>query len=965
MGQANLSVLLQGRDNLTPVIKNAQKSLTDLGSKSSKLDDIQKGFDKIQNSSVPLSKKIKDIKKQMEQLIVTGQKETTEGKRMWAEMSKAAQKYDEQLKQIQKDTKSTNGLNIKDMGNAIGGKLGLGGVGSEIGAALTNPYLLAGVAIAGAGKALYDYNVELDRSLQKTAQFTGLSGDELMNLRNGIKSVADTFGTDYDSVLSTVDGMMNQFGISGEEALKTINDGFIAMGEGGAQKVLDLVNQYQGSFNDAGISASELVAIIGNTRSGIFSEEGMELFAKGAKNIREFSSKLSESLTNVGINAEEMYEKLQSGKISTVDAIKQISEKLKDLNPQSQEVGEVLKQVFGKQGASAGLELVTALSEVETNLEVVKTQTGEWGEAMEQLQQADRELENAMSRLFGVANGGFSTMTTKLKAEVYGAVANVINGFIDWYNKSLLVRGIIANIAVTFKNTWEIIKGILKLFMNSVKALGGLIEGVLTLDWQKVKSSWKDGMSNILKTIATGFENIKDNMTDAVEQTLHGEIKPLEVPVETTYSPNKHGVGGGGNTEVEGTSTKGDKGGKTKSTKTEVVKTELELKEEELKKVESQVQNAISRFNKGLITKDELRNSVDEANKYFQENGIKEKVELEFSDTNGFEQVKQKTVQKLLSPIEEAKKKYDEAVNQLNSVNPFEITEERLNELKQNVIDTENTYNRLKEALSTTITPSIQNIDKKQFERGSVEDKRQSLANANSIAEQYKSDYKLGLIGFDEVQQKFAELNQQLQELDPKLKLDLHINDDGTITTAQEDIENAKNKLDTIKDTVGSVGSVFGSLGSAIGGAGGEALNFAGTMVSAIGQIIPQIVALIGASQAQAIAEGTASGAGLPFPANLAAIASIVATIVSVFSSLPKFAEGGVVGGTSYSGDKVLARLNSGEGVLTRRGMNNLQNVMNSSENTSSVGGSVKFEIDGTKLKGVLNNVNRKISKQS
>lgn len=963
MAQSQLSITLQGKDNLTPVIKNAQKSLVDMGSKSSKLDDIQKSFDKIQNSSVPLSKKIKDIKKQMEQLIVTGQKETVEGKKMWTEMSKAAQQYDAQLRQIQKDTKTTKGLDLKGMGDAIGGKMGLGSMGSQIGAALTNPYVLAGAAIAGAGKALYDYNVELDRSLQKTAQFTGLSGNELMSLRNGIKSVADTFGKDYDTVLASVDGLMNQFGIDGEEALQIINKGFIG-GADESGRMLDMISQYSGAFNDAGISASELVAIIGNTRSGIFSEEGMDLFAKGAKNVREFSSKLQESLEGVGINAEEMYQKLQSGEISTVDAIKQISTKLKDLNPQSQEVGEVLKQVFGKQGSQAGLELVTALSEVETNLDIVKEQTGEWGQAMEQLQQADRELENALASLFGSSSKGFSTMTTKLKAEVYGAVAKVINGFIDWYNKSLLVRGAIAGLGAAFKNTWEIIKAILKIFMGSVQALGEMIEGVLTLDWSKIKAGWKNGMSNLLKTIATGFENIKENVENAADTMVNGKIEKIEVPAEVDFSPNKHtGTTGGGTETNKNKGGKSGKNTKSKSTKTEVVKTELELKEEELKKVESKVQNSINNFNKGLITKDELQQSVDEANKYFEEHGIKEKIDLDFSTENGFEKAKQKTVEKIKTPIEEAKKKWDEAIKELNSVNPFEVTEERLEELKKNVIDAENTYNKFKEALSTEITPSIQNIDTKKFTKGSIEDKRQSLANANSIAEQYKADYKLGLIGFDEVQQKFAELNQQLQELDPNLKLDLHINDDGTITTATEDLELYKNKMDAVSDTVGSFGNVFGSLGSAVGGTSGEILNFAGTTISAIGQIIPQMVGLIAAQNAEAIAAGTASGAALPFPANIAAIASIIATIAGIFASLPQFSTGGVVGGTSYSGDKILARLNSGEGVLTRRGMNNLEKTMNNSDNTTSLGGNVHFRISGRDLVGVMNNYNSKMSK--
>lgn len=87
------------------------------------------------------------------------------------------------------------------------------------------------------------------------------------------------------------------------------------------------------------------------------------------------------------------------------------------------------------------------------------------------------------------------------------------------------------------------------------------------------------------------------------------------------------------------------------------------------------------------------------------------------------------------------------------------------------------------------------------------------------------------------------------------------------------------------------------------------------------------------AAMGEAMAEGTTSAAKLPFPANIAAIGSVVATILSVFSMIPKFAKGGVVGGNSTQGDKVLARLNSGEGVLTAVGMQSLHDASNPANN--------------------------------
>lgn len=96
------------------------------------------------------------------------------------------------------------------------------------------------------------------------------------------------------------------------------------------------------------------------------------------------------------------------------------------------------------------------------------------------------------------------------------------------------------------------------------------------------------------------------------------------------------------------------------------------------------------------------------------------------------------------------------------------------------------------------------------------------------------------------------------------------------------------------------------------------------------------------ASQAQSIAEGALaissgieSAQSVPFPANIAAIATTVATItgliVSTASSFMQakqllsgadagaFEQGGIVGGTSYTGDRLTARVNSREMILTQQ----------------------------------------------
>ncbi len=120
-----------------------------------------------------------------------------------------------------------------------------------------------------------------------------------------------------------------------------------------------------------------------------------------------------------------------------------------------------------------------------------------------------------------------------------------------------------------------------------------------------------------------------------------------------------------------------------------------------------------------------------------------------------------------------------------------------------------------------------------------------------------------------------------------------------------KNVENMENSLE-------SVSSILGSLGGLIGNASDNMGAWALSSAANIAQMIVQL-------QALATAQGVASAFSAPWPASLAAVATVLATISSIYSSLPKFETGGIVGGNSYFGDKLLARVNSGELILNQK----------------------------------------------
>ena len=203
---------------------------------------------------------------------------------------------------------------------------------------------------------------------------------------------------------------------------------------------------------------------------------------------------------------------------------------------------------------------------------------------------------------------------------------------------------------------------------------------------------------------------------------------------------------------------------------------------------------------------------------------------------------------------------------------------------------------------------------------------------------------------------KLELLREQIDYLTNKEhKIQLSIDEKKQNTIAQN-ADDIKTKYENLGQAAQSVGNVFSALGDV---SNDSFLSMVGTVSGAVANILPQIGKLIPAFQAQAVAAGTANAAAVPFPANLIAIASIITSIISVFSSLPKFADGGIVQGKSF-GDYNLARVNGGEMILNSTQQGRLWNTIQQGTTSSAPmgGGTVKFHIEGKQLVGVLNNYN-------
>lgn len=252
-------------------------------------------------------------------------------------------------------------------------------------------------------------------------------------------------------------------------------------------------------------------------------------------------------------------------------------------------------------------------------------------------------------------------------------------------------------------------------------------------------------------------------------------------------------------------------------------------------------------------------------------------------------------------------------------------------------------------------------VEPEYIEQGSVADKRQSYSNAQQKISRIQNDYEIGIIGKDEAMKQIDEVNTELADLGLKpIKITLEPSGfDKAFEKIQKgwgSVQNISGGIQGISDALEGNGNAWEKTSAMINGfisiaqgiqgivelynllsvattahAAATAADTTATTVNTGVTAANTAASTVNtvAKEGEAIANATASGAKMPFPANLIAIAAGVAAVVAAIAAMSSFATGGVVGGTSTFGDRKFARVNSGEMILNKTQQAHLFQMIN------------------------------------
>lgn len=934
-------VRLQGEDNLSGTIRNVQRSISELGGSANRLDAIQQKFERIEQSSAPLRKKLKDVKTEMEKLAVTGDTSSE----LFQRMARAAQSYQQALDQVNNSTRtvtnSSNQMNsrlgnLRGIANDIASRSGFGGIASQLGAlvtpagAATAAVAAVGVVMVQAGKSAAEFETHLD-SLQS---LTGLSDEAMKDISKGAVDMSKEFKSSASDIVDAMKLIGSQAPelLSDKDALMEVTKAANVLAEAAQIEVVDAAKGITTVMNQMGVSASEASNIINTLAAS--SQQG----SADVTYLNKAFEKAGTAAKGAGMNYVELSAAVEAiaPKFSSADvAGSQLASTLLKLSMQGN--NDFKPAVVGMQQA---LENLAAAEMTDSQ---IKDLVGESNVTMlKSLMEAKDTFAGYTQSLAGtntafeqmaINNDNFEGAVTKLKSAwdalmitlgQSGVLQGIADGIMDIMGLLNDIINVISDVISTFDlfgdgvtDNCNISKMQISLLSDIIKGIGTVLQIVVAVA-AKAFNAIRDAATNVANGIMNKWNQLKGTLTDnafvqniaAAWTTIYNKAVEIIGKVKKLWNEFLQWLG------LESKSASVPAPMKTTGVATTTTQTTTDLPTNT--STSTGTGKGGSGRSKGTTTTKATQTPPEVGS---------------------------------LAALEQAYRKLDDELK--NTV----VSDERLAEIKQEKAALEEQIKQLK------IRNGLLVEKKEEPKEVKPQAKEGSLAYVQKQISDKQAAIKLEVVGSEE----WKQLSKEIAELTDQQHT-IQIQVDGETVKSQfelaaEAAEAYKEKMAATQDVVGNVGSAFSSLGGAIGGTAGKMLEMAGQTAQAVAQMIPQIVALIGAKEGEALAAGTASAASLPFPANIAAIASIIATITALFASFAgSFADGGIISGGSFHGDNMLARVNAGEMILNPKQQSNLFKALDSGGATGGVQ-NVEFKISGANLVGCTKNYNSKMSK--
>ncbi|MDF2802346.1 MAG: minor tail protein [Anaerocolumna sp.] len=294
------------------------------------------------NNAIAYMAKMQGELKNVDEALEKSKKEVNENSNMW---DKLKDKISDATKGIGQSIKNGIGMAIgRDLWDGFKeGSLSILTFGSDSQKAMNQLQASTGYANDSMGTLkqsmldIYNDNFgenfeDIGESLKIVAQQWQGNSNEIKGLTEDALALRDTFGYDVNESFRAANQLIQQFGVSGDEAYSMIAQG----AQRGLDKngdLLDTINEYSTQFKSSGFSAEDFFHVLqtGN-EAGAFSMD------KVADSIKEFglrmkdgSKSTTDALQSLGLNATQTMTKFAKGGTDAQQVFQEVNKRLSNI----------------------------------------------------------------------------------------------------------------------------------------------------------------------------------------------------------------------------------------------------------------------------------------------------------------------------------------------------------------------------------------------------------------------------------------------------------------------------------------------------------------------------------------------------------------------------------------------------------------------------------------------------------
>ena len=326
---------------------------------------------------------------------------------------------------------------------------------------------------------------------------------KIQELTEGALTLRDAFGFEVNETMRAANMLMDQFGISGEEAYNLIAQG----AQNGLNKngdLLDTINEYAVHFKQTGLSAEDFFNMLENgAEEGTFSVDKLgDAWKEFGIRAKDTTTTTTEAYEILGLNADEMRAKFAEGGESAKQATDTILTALFSMDDAVKQ-NQAGVDLFGTMWEDLGADAIKALSD--TNGEITTTKNSleeinkiQYSGFKNELEQMGRELQTSV----------FEPLAKKVIPQVKKFFDTLKNsGSLQSFSNIL---GDVAEIFLELANkllppALKLLEGILKNFKWLAPAVGAVVAAFLTY---KKASKAVEGTNTIVNLLAKGISNV-------------------------------------------------------------------------------------------------------------------------------------------------------------------------------------------------------------------------------------------------------------------------------------------------------------------------------------------------------------------------------------------------------------------------------------------------------------------------